>query len=57
MPERVAVHRIVVGGEDKSRRVIEPGTRFNTEDYQISEEQLAKFDQRRPLIGRSLICV
>ena len=50
MPERVAVHRIVVGGggeDEKGRRVIEPGTRFNTEDYQISEEQLAKFDQRR----------
>ena len=50
MPERVAVHRIVVGGggeDEKGRRVIEPGTRFNTEEYQISEEQLAQFDRRR----------
>jgi len=50
MPERVAVHRIVVGGggdDNKNRRVIEPGTRFNTEDYQIDAEQLEKFDQRR----------
>jgi len=49
MPERVAVHRIVVGGEEKSRRVIEAGTRFNTEDYQIDEEQLKKLDQRRAI--------
>ena len=50
MPERVAVHRIVIGGggeDDKNRRVIEPGTRFNTEEYGISGEQLEKFDQRR----------
>ena len=50
MPERVAVHRIVVGGggdDNKGRRVIEPGTRFNTEDYQIDAEQLEKYDQRR----------
>ena len=49
MPERVAIHRIVVGGseEDKKRRVIEPGTRFNTEEYGIDEEQLKRFDQRR----------
>lgn len=50
MPERVAVHRIVVGGggdDNKNRRVIEPGTRFNTEDYQIDAEQLEKFDRRR----------
>ena len=47
MPERVAIHRIVVGGEEKSRKVIEAGTRFNTEDYQIDGEQLKKLDQRR----------
>jgi hypothetical protein len=50
MPERVAIHRIVVGGggdDDKNRRVIEPGTRFNTEDYQIDAEQLEKYDRRR----------
>lgn len=50
MPERVAIHRIVVGGggdDNKNRRVIEPGTRFNTEEYEISAEQLEKYDQRR----------
>ena len=50
MPERVAVHRIVVGGggdDNKNRRVIEPGARFNTEDYQIDAEQLEKLDRRR----------
>jgi len=50
MPERVAIHRIVVGGggdDDKNRRVIEPGTRFNTEEYNIDAEQLEKYDQRR----------
>jgi len=50
MPERVAVHRIVVGGggdDNKNRRVIEPGTRFNTEEYEIDAEQLEKLDRRR----------
>jgi len=50
MPERVAIHRIVVGGggdDNKNRRVIEPGTRFNTEEYEISAEQLEKYDRRR----------
>ena len=50
MPERVAIHRIVVGGggdDDKNRRVIEPGTRFNTEEYGIDAEQLEKYDRRR----------
>jgi len=50
MPERVAVHRIIVGGggdDDKNRRVIEPGTRFNTEEYDIDAEQLEKYDRRR----------
>jgi len=50
MPERVAVHRIVVGGggdDNKNRRVIEPGTRFNTEEYNIDAEQLEKYDRQR----------
>ena len=46
MPERVAVTRIVVG-KDKERKTIEPGTRFNTEEYDISAEQLEKWDKSR----------
>jgi len=44
MPERVAVNRIVVG-DGENRKAIAPGTRFNTEDYNISAEQLEKWDK------------
>jgi hypothetical protein len=50
MPERVAVHQIIVGKKEgdneEERKVIEPGTRFNTEEYGIDEETLKQYDER-----------
>jgi hypothetical protein len=43
MADRVAVHRIVVGSGD-DRKVIEPGTRFNTDEAGIDAETLKKFE-------------
>ena len=44
MADRVAIHRIVVGvGED--RKVITPGTRFNTDEYQWTAEQVEQYDK------------
>lgn len=46
MPERVAVGRIIVG-QDKERKVIQPGQRFDTGEYGIDEETLKKWDANR----------
>lgn len=43
MADRVAVHRIVIGSGDE-RKVIQPGTRFNTDEIGIDAETLKKFD-------------
>jgi hypothetical protein len=50
MADRVAVHRIVVGSGD-DRKVIEPGTRFNTEEAGIDAETLKKFESSGVLRG------
>lgn len=46
MAERVAVSRIVVG-QDKDRKVIQPGQRFETGEYGIDDETLKKWDANR----------
>ena len=43
MPERVARTRIIVGSGD-GRKVIAPGTRFKTEEYDIDSVQLKAWD-------------
>jgi hypothetical protein len=48
MADRIAVHRIIAG-VDKDRKVIMPGTRFNTDEYGIDAEALEKFDKRGAL--------
>lgn len=50
MADRVAVHRIVVGSGD-DRKVIQPGTRFNTDEAGIDAETLKKFESSGVLRG------
>jgi hypothetical protein len=46
MAERVAVSRIIVGkGENEEIVTIEPGKRFNTDEYGIDEETLKRYDE------------
>ena len=46
MAERVAVGRIIVG-QDKDRKVIEPGQKFETSEYGIDDETLKRWDANR----------
>jgi hypothetical protein len=50
--DRIAVHRIIAG-VDKDRKVIMPGTRFNTDEYGIDAEALEKFDKRAHCASRA----
>lgn len=46
MAERVAVGRIIVG-QEKDRKVIQPGQRFETSEYGIDDETLKRWDANR----------
>ena len=43
MPQRVATARIVVGTENE-QKTVEPGTRFSTDEYGMSAEDVARYD-------------
>lgn len=45
MAQRVAVHRII-HGHGEGQRVFEPGETLNTDDHGISDEELARLDER-----------
>jgi hypothetical protein len=46
MPERVAVNRIIIGkGEGQEQVIIEPGTRFNTDEHGFDEATVKRYDE------------
>lgn len=51
MAERITIGQLIVG-HGTGQRIIPPNTRFNTEDFGISEPELRKLDSMVPPMVR-----